>query len=165
VFVFHSAALTTGAEAVLLPGMPGSGKSTLAGALMNSGLSYCTDELVVLDDEVGQVQPAAVSIGLKEGAWEVLAPYAPCSHALPIHLRADGRAIRYLPPLREALPAGHHQRYGVRAIVFPPSCSRITGMRQWGGWWLFGKHACLAAHMLRRCLFGPPTPRAGVARP
>jgi hypothetical protein len=119
VFVFHAAALAMDAEAVLLPGAPGSGKSTLAAALMNSGLSYCTDELVVLDDEDGRVHPAPVSIGLKEGAWEVLAPYDPRIRDLPIHLRTDGRSIRYLPPRREALPAGHKQRYGVRAIVFP----------------------------------------------
>ncbi len=118
-FVFHSAALAMGTEAVLLPGAPGSGKSTLAAALMGSGLSYCTDELVVLDDRDGGVRPAPVSIGLKEGSWEVLAPYDPRIPDLPIHRRADGRTIRYLPPRRQPPGEGLHGSYRVRALIFP----------------------------------------------
>jgi hypothetical protein len=112
----HAGAVLHGGQCVLLPAASGSGKSTLTTALVLAGFGYCTDDFVMLTAPPIGVRAVPLGIGLKEGSWRVLAHRAPSLVDLPIHVRADGKRIRYLP----VRPADcHGDSVPVRALVFP----------------------------------------------
>ena len=52
----------------------------------------------VLDEEDLGLHTAAIPACLKEGAWPVIGSYCPELADMKIHVRADGRPVRYLPP-------------------------------------------------------------------
>jgi len=113
----HAGAVCHEQSCLLLPGAPGSGKSTLTAALMNAGLTYLTDELVLLMPDTHMVRPLPVSLGLKCGSWSVLAQAFPTLEVLPVYLQADGTEVRYLPPPESQLPKD--LGYPIRSLVFP----------------------------------------------
>jgi len=114
-----SAVLARSGHAIVLPASSGGGKSTLAAALARAGFEFWTDEVAPLTRGVHRVLPAPACLSLKEGAWPVLGPLYPELCTLPVHLRQDGKRVRYLPPpgspgkrdCRDGLPIG--------CVVFP----------------------------------------------
>jgi hypothetical protein len=110
----HAAVVCGPSGALLLPGDPGSGKSTLAAALMAAGFQYFSDEMALLTEDL-RVLPVPFALCVKEPGRAVLGARFPALHMLPVHLRADGKRVVYLPPTGTAAPA----QAPVRAIVFP----------------------------------------------
>ena len=113
----HAGAICHEQGCLLLPGASGSGKSTLTAALMDSGLTYLTDELVLLMPDTHVIRPLPVSLGLKRGSWPVLAPVFPMLESLPVYLQEDGTEVRYLTPTQSRLP--EDTGYAVHSLVFP----------------------------------------------
>jgi len=93
-FLAHGALLDSGGDRLLLAGAPGAGKSTLAMALVEAGFDCLCDDIVQVHAD-GQMQGAPFAPTLKSGAWPLLPSLA--LERLPIHRRADGRQVRYLP--------------------------------------------------------------------
>jgi hypothetical protein len=112
----HAGAVLCGGQCVLLPGASGSGKSTLTTALVLAGFGYCSDDFVMLTAPPVGVRAVPLGVGLKEGSWRVLAHRVPSLADLPIHVRADGKRIRYLP-VRPGVAQG--DSVPARALVFP----------------------------------------------
>lgn len=95
--LFLHAAMVTGRNgALLLAGAPGAGKTTLVTALTCGRLGYVTDDLVFVS-RAGDFRGVAFSPALKTGAWPLLSHRIPGVLDLPVHQRADGQAVRYLP--------------------------------------------------------------------
>gem|GEM_PF-797580 len=118
-FGLHAAAVFWQGKCVLMPALSGSGKSTLTAALVGSGASLCADDLVLLTPSPVRMRPVPVVIGLKNGSWDLLAPYHPNIASLPIHLRSDDKYIRYLVPSADALVPMTSQPFPIDVIVFP----------------------------------------------
>jgi len=118
-FGLHAAAVFWQEKCVLMPALSGSGKSTLTAALVGSGASLCADDLVLLTPSPVRMRPVPVVIGLKNGSWDLLAPYHPNIASLPTHLRSDEKYIRYLVPPADALVPMTSQPFPIDVIVFP----------------------------------------------
>jgi len=126
----HAAAVIRNDTCVLMPGASGSGKTTLTAAAVAYGFQYCSDDLTLLTHEPVRIRPVSTCLGLKSGSWNVLAGLFPQIHELPIHVRIDGKKIRYLPP--GAGIAQTPASYAVTRLVFPvwtpgsaPACRKI----------------------------------------
>jgi len=114
----HAAAVTRGDHCIIMPATSGSGKSTLTAVLLSEGFGYCADDLTLLTHEPIRIRPVPTCLGLKAGSWSVLDDVFPQIRRLPIHVRADGKHVRYLPP-----PTTDRGRaYEACAIVFPTWC-------------------------------------------
>lgn len=127
----HAAVVVGGDRAIVMPAPSGSGKSTLTAALVAAGYRYGTDDLAVLTHPPVTVRPAPVSLGLKAGSWAPLAARLPPLGQESVHVRSDGRRIRYFVPPVDRI-ASQDERYPAAAIVFPRyhddaelSCRRI----------------------------------------
>lgn len=92
----HCAVVGTPRGTTLLVGAPGAGKSTLAAACMSAGLPVRCDDLALLRAD-GRVAPVPFALTLKPGAWTTVSALLPQLAGKPIHCRADGRRVRYLP--------------------------------------------------------------------
>lgn len=114
----HAGVVGGRAGAVLLPGNPGSGKSSLTAALIHAGFRYFSDEMALLRDGDFHVLPVPLSLCIKDSGLEVLASRFPVLRELPVHLRADGKRVTYLPPPRNSLPEPGAAP-PVQAIIFP----------------------------------------------
>jgi hypothetical protein len=128
----HAAVVVRGDHAVLMPAESGSGKSTLTAALAADGCDSCSDDLAILTRRPIKLRPASVCIGLKSGSLQPLMSRLPALSKLPVHARADGRGVRYLPPPAERL-VSNSEAYAVGTIVFPRyekgtrlSCRRVS---------------------------------------
>jgi len=95
----HAAMLSHNGGGLLLAGAPGAGKTTLAVTLAMRGFGYATDDLVAVSPS-GDFRGVAFSPAVKAGAWPLLRDRAPGLLDLPVHLRADGQEVRYLPASR-----------------------------------------------------------------
>ena len=115
----HGAAVTRGDDCVLMPAVSGRGKTTLTAALLASGWGYCTDDLALLDGDPLRLRAVPTCLGLKRGSWDVLAGVFPQIEDLPVHIRADGKEVRYLAPPASVLPPPEADSYRVRAVVLP----------------------------------------------
>ena len=115
----HAGAVSKGEQCILLPAISGSGKSTLTAALLTEDYGYCTDDLVLLSHENFQIRSVPVSLGVKEGAWPILASRYPIINQLPTFIRLDDKVVRYLPPPKKALSTNNNQSYSVKHIIFP----------------------------------------------
>jgi hypothetical protein len=97
-FLIHGALLARRDRGLLICGSPGAGKTTLCIALAGSGYEYCSDDIVRFQRDATAVGvPFAPAV--KQGAWPLVAPYAPAIDRLPTYRRGDGKAVRYLPML------------------------------------------------------------------
>jgi hypothetical protein len=115
----HGAMLRHRDAALLLPAAPGSGKSCLSLALAAAGLSWHTDEMVLLDGAELRARGVPACPCLKQPAWELMAPLVPGLAALPVHRRADGKLVRYPPPPVDMADPALATAWPVRWLVFP----------------------------------------------
>jgi hypothetical protein len=115
----HAGALSNGEGCLLLPGPSGSGKTTLTATLAASGMFYLSDEVAPLDDRSYRVWPVPLSLCIKSGAFDALAPYFPMLHRLPVYVRSDDKRVRFLNPPSASLGYDHGQSQTVQWIVFP----------------------------------------------
>ena len=114
----HSGAVMSAQGCLLLPAASGSGKSTLTAALVRAGWHYMTDDIVLLQRDSLNAVGVPNALGLKAGAWQVLASRYAELRTLPIHDRADGKRIRYVVPLNSR-QSESIESAAVRWIVFP----------------------------------------------
>ena len=115
----HAGGVCDGTVALMLPGAAGSGKTTLTAALVATGFTYLSDDLLLLDADDRGLSGVPFGLTIKEGGSQVLADRFPGLAALPLHRRADAKQVRYLalPPQAQTREGG--PRPDVRWIVFP----------------------------------------------
>lgn len=70
--VMHSAVVERDGVALVLPGQPGSGKSTLCAALSHAGWRLLSDELTIISQADGLVQPVPRPISLKNSSIDLI---------------------------------------------------------------------------------------------
>jgi len=122
--LIHAGAVLQNERCLLLPGPSGGGKTTLTGALIQSGFGYGAEDAVMLNPSTQSVLPLPLSLAVKYDAAEPLAAYYPALESLPVHVRQDGRRLRYLCPPSSVLPNDPAQTYPVDWIIFP---TRVPG--------------------------------------
>jgi len=115
----HAGLVSRGGKCLLLPGLSGAGKSTLVAGLAAAGFEIWGDDTAVLAAETFLARPVPCGIGIKPGSWPVLArSYFPDLARAPIHVRPDGKRVRYLlPPAYKT--AAVTMSASVGWIVFP----------------------------------------------
>ena len=142
-FYIHAGVVASGHHCIILPASAGSGKSSLTAALVHSGFRYYSDEVVLIERETFLVPPLALAICCKESGWDLMTRYFPTIGSLPVHLREDGKVVRYVPPSPEnakqpALPVSH--------IFFPRYVENMaTSLRP-------TTHAEALSRLLKECL-------------
>lgn len=115
-FYIHAGVVGTGERCVLLPAASGSGKSSLTAALVHHGFRYFSDEVALIERTTFCVPPMPLALCIKSTGWDLMARYFPEIETLPIHVRADRKRLRYVPP-----PAGAADQppSPVSHIIFP----------------------------------------------
>lgn len=145
----HGSALVRSGSALILAGRSGSGKTTMAAGLLAAGWSYMSDDTVLLLPHSLECIAAPYALTLKEGAWPLLRRYFPAIDHLPIHIRADDQAVRYLSP--PSHDSGTPRP--VRWIGFPHhSSSDSSSMRplhQIEGLYRLLEHCCAIPRLLQ----------------
>jgi hypothetical protein len=116
--LFHAAVIQKGNSVVMFPGEAGSGKTTIVAALLSGDCSFYSDELAVLDTEDLTVTAIPLPMSIKPGSVKPLERYYDKLKDLMIHLRNDGKKVRYLSPSLKNLPA-EENRVQVDSLVFP----------------------------------------------
>jgi coenzyme PQQ synthesis protein D (PqqD) len=112
--IFHAGACGSNSRCVVFPAGTLSGKTTLAAVLMKMGLTFYSDDSVLLERDTLSVPAMPFSLMVREGSWEVLSPRFPELQDAPIISRY-GQRTRFLRPVGTKQD-GHCQQ--VRAIVF-----------------------------------------------
>jgi hypothetical protein len=120
----HAAGLASPDGALLLAGKGGSGKTTLAAALTADGWEYLSDDAVLLKARTLDAVGVPYSLAIKAGSWPILAGLYPDLADKNIHLRQDGKPVRYLLPPR----GDFGQPRPVRWIVFPRRKAGATSL-------------------------------------
>jgi hypothetical protein len=115
-FYIHAGVVGTGQGCILLPAAAGSGKSSLTAALTLRGFRYFSDEVALIDRTTFRVPPMPLAISVKSTGWDLMSRYYPDLAALPIHVRIDGKRLRYVPP---PPGAAQHAPALVSHIIFP----------------------------------------------
>ncbi len=114
----HAGVLGDGEGCLLLPATSGSGKSVLTAALCQAGYRYFSDELALIESPSFAVTSIPLGLCVKDSGWDLMARYYPQLPEMDVHLRVDGKVVRYLPPPCESRrPAS--ESAPVRRIVFP----------------------------------------------
>jgi len=117
--LLHAAVVACGGSAVVFPGEAGSGKTTLVATLMTHGYPVLSDELAVLNVNTLCVSPLPLPMSIKLRSVEPLSCYYPGLADAAVHLRADGKKVRYLSPWRPQSPAITGGATPVALLVFP----------------------------------------------
>jgi hypothetical protein len=126
-FFIHAGVVGTRRGCVLLPAASGSGKSSLTMALLHRGFRYFSDEVALVEPGSFQVPPAPLSISVKDTGWDLMSRYCPGIGSLPIHVRCDGKVLRYIPPPADSVggaPASVNYIIFPRYEKAPPTCLR-----------------------------------------
>lgn len=114
----HAAVVVSKGQALILPGLSGAGKSTLCVSLVQQGYACYSDELAVLGEPKGVVQPLPLPMAVKRGSWPLLQTDWPALKTAEIWRRPDGRELKYLHLPSTAYPDQHtpvtHQH-----VIFP----------------------------------------------
>jgi hypothetical protein len=118
--------VSNGQKCLLLPAAPGSGKTTLTAALTAAGFQYFSDEVALLEEPDLEVRPVPISLSVKSGALEVLAPLFPQLRRSANHTREDFETVTYLNPPTVSFRAGLNQTHPAGWIVFPQYSARAT---------------------------------------
>jgi hypothetical protein len=117
--LFHAAVIAGGGRAAIFPGEAGSGKTTLAVALMARGYRVFSDELAVLNVESLCVSPLPLPMSIKSGSAEPLSRLYPGLADSAIHLRSDGKKVRYLSPTAIGRTGTADGSAPLAVLVFP----------------------------------------------
>jgi hypothetical protein len=96
--VFHAGACGYGSRCVIFPGSTQCGKTTLSAVLMKKGLTFYSDDSVLLERATLAVPAMPFSLMVREGSWSILSPRFPDFESAPI-LSRFGQRVRFLPPL------------------------------------------------------------------
>jgi hypothetical protein len=115
-FYIHSGVVGTGASCLLLPAAAGSGKSSLTAALVHRGFRYFSDEVALVEATTFHVSPMPLAMCIKSTGWDLMARYFPGIWSLPVHVRSDGKILRYIPPPADAVG---QRPMPIRHIIFP----------------------------------------------
>jgi hypothetical protein len=113
--MFHAGVVADDHHAIVLPGASGNGKSTLTAALVHTGFRYLSDDVAPLDGRTLHVMPVPFAVSLKQGSWQVVAPWFPDLERVPT--LSDGRRERRYLDMSTRGNAGAGAP--VRALVFP----------------------------------------------
>lgn len=116
--VIHSAVVERDGLALVLPGSPGSGKSTLCAALALTNWRLLSDELTIISQLDGKVQPVPRPISLKNQSIDIIKAFVPSAELTPPVVATHKGAIAYARPPRSAVQASH-QTVPVGYVVFP----------------------------------------------
>jgi HprK-related kinase A len=116
--VIHSAVVERGGAALVLPGQPGAGKSTLCAALALTDWRLLSDELTIISQETGLVQPMPRPISLKQASIGIIGSLFPeVALSKPVDDTHKG-AIAYVRPPEHAVDAWRTAVH-VGYVVFP----------------------------------------------
>jgi hypothetical protein len=126
--LFHAACMMRGKKLVLIGGAPGAGKSTLSAHLMDRGFRYGADDIVTLSP-TGFISGITFAPTIKLEGSGIINDIRPDLKKAMIHVRPDGKRVRYLKPMNLVRPGNHE----VGWIVFIDRDSgRPTGLRRLG---------------------------------
>ncbi|MEH6543087.1 MAG: PqqD family peptide modification chaperone [Porticoccaceae bacterium] len=114
----HSAALTRAGTNLIFPANSGAGKTTLCAVLMAKGWGCLSDELAILNPVEALVTPLPLPMSIKSGSIDPLRRYYPELVSYPLHHRADGKQVRYLP-IKALDAVNKRDSYALSAIVLP----------------------------------------------
>jgi len=95
--VLHAGACGFNSRCVVFPGGTQSGKTTLAAVLMKTGLTFYSDDSVLLERDTLSVPAMPFALMVREGSWDLLYPRFPHLRDAPIVTRF-GERVRFLPP-------------------------------------------------------------------
>jgi hypothetical protein len=109
----HAACLVAGGKGLLISGRPGAGKTTLALHLMNLGLEYCGDDIVLIAPD-GRAEGVPFPPTIKSGAWGMISKLRGNLAGSIVHKRQDGKRVRYL----KVSPRADSGSFPVGWIVF-----------------------------------------------
>lgn len=116
--VIHSAVVERDGLALVLPGSPGSGKSTLCAGLALGDWRLLSDELTIISQVDGRVQPVPRPISLKNKSIDIIRTHVPSADlTVPVTDTHKG-SIAYARPPASAV-AGHDCPVPVGYVVFP----------------------------------------------
>lgn len=116
--VIHSAVVERNGLALVLPGQPGSGKSTLCASLTLTDWRLLSDELTIVSQADGLVQPVPRPVSLKGTSIDIIRGAFP--HAdltAPINATHKGSIAYARPPTAAVLAADRPVPIGY--VVFP----------------------------------------------
>ena len=119
--VFHAGACGSNSKCVVFPAGTQSGKTTLAAVLIKNGLTFFSDDSVMLERDTLSVPGMPFSLMIRQGSWDLVGARFPELQDAPI-LSRFGQQVRFLSPVEMKL-SGHCER--VAAIVFVrfhPAC-------------------------------------------
>jgi hypothetical protein len=91
----HAACLVAGGKGLLISGRPGAGKTTLALHLMDLGLEYGGDDIVLIAPD-GRAEGVPFPPTIKRGAWALISKLRGNLAGSIVHKRLDGKRVRYL---------------------------------------------------------------------
>lgn len=117
--LFHAAVLEKGGTMIVFPGEAGSGKTTLAAALALNGFRFFSDEIAAFNVEDFSVSPLPLPMSIKPRSVRPLSQYYPGLAKSPVHLRSDGKRVRYLSPPPQSIEGIFDISATVSCFVFP----------------------------------------------
>jgi len=112
--ILHAGACGSDSRCAVFPAATQSGKTTLAAVLMKAGLTFYSDDSVLLERDTLSVPVMPFALMVREGSWNVLTPRFPELQDAPIVSRY-GQRVRFLSPVGTEQD-GHCGQVG--AIVF-----------------------------------------------
>jgi len=114
----HAAVVERDGKALVLPGVPGSGKSTLCAALVSQGWRLLSDEMTLVDTDIGMITPIPRPIGLKNQSIDIIQALSEeIVISEPVHDTAKGSVAHMLPPQQSVADATRGASPAL--IVFP----------------------------------------------
>ncbi len=116
--VIHSAVVERHGLALVLPGSPGSGKSTLCAALALTDWRLLSDELTIISQADGCVQPVPRPISLKNKSIDVIRAFVPTADMTTPVTDTHKGSIAYARAPHSAV-AAVHAAVPVGYVVFP----------------------------------------------
>jgi HprK-related kinase A len=116
--VVHSAVVSRGGRAVLLPAPPESGKSTLCAALVGHGWQLGSDEFALIEPKTATVLALPRPISLKNASIELIAArWSGRPRFGPEVTNLEGARLRYLAPPDDSIEDERRPRYPAWVVI------------------------------------------------